>query len=491
MEENLQNIGTKIVQGLRWSYLGYAATFVTHIVGFILLARILDPESFGIYAVAVLVSQFAIQVSSAGLHLAIIQKKGDVYHLLSVAWTFQLAISILITIFFLLISPFVITRFIGVSDAVYPALICLSACVLNGLNNPRNTMLFREIDLKKWFLISYPPVLIRVGTSIILALIFEDERALIFGYVLSYIVQLALSYSLNHYRPVLDWDFKSFITLYRFGGWIQGKNILMATAQNFDSFVVGSVFGATILGAYNRALALCKIMERQTSVLINQAIFPMYSAIQEDGRRINLAFYHIFNLTLLSTAPVLLLVYLFGEPITALIIGDVWLPMVEILRLLLVAVTLRIVWSSLIPLVRGMGWSHIEFSGQVVQFVTVLVFMYPAVKIFGVSGAALAIALGVLLSLPVLLFPIIKLRLINFSPLYESSLTCIVATMVAVAGAKAADYMLFQYRWGLAASLVISVSAFFICLYAGYRYFDKGPFVTIREALHRLAIRKE
>src|SRR2546430_11904617 len=71
-------IGRKAGRGLRWTLFGTLATKIGSFVMSLILARLLVPEDFGLYAIALTATQFVIHVNDVGIIAATVQWRGRI-----------------------------------------------------------------------------------------------------------------------------------------------------------------------------------------------------------------------------------------------------------------------------------------------------------------------------------------------------------------------------------------------------------------------------
>ena len=74
--EILENkLNKKTIEGIKWVYFTQFFRIILNIIVLSVLARMLDPEDFGIMALAQMFVEFASQISLFGIDPALIQKK--------------------------------------------------------------------------------------------------------------------------------------------------------------------------------------------------------------------------------------------------------------------------------------------------------------------------------------------------------------------------------------------------------------------------------
>src|SRR5215813_6497790 len=100
-----ESIGRDAGRGLRWSLVG---TMIGKAGGFatgLLLARLLAPADFGVYAVAVAVMAFVMHVNDVGIITATVQWRGRLEEMTPTATTMAMSSSALVYLIFWFAAP--------------------------------------------------------------------------------------------------------------------------------------------------------------------------------------------------------------------------------------------------------------------------------------------------------------------------------------------------------------------------------------------------
>ena len=71
-----QSVGRQAARGLRWSFAGTLVTKIGSFAMGLVLARLLTPDDFGVYAVALAAMTFVMHVNDVGLIAATVQWRG-------------------------------------------------------------------------------------------------------------------------------------------------------------------------------------------------------------------------------------------------------------------------------------------------------------------------------------------------------------------------------------------------------------------------------
>ena len=120
----------------------------------------------------------------------------------------------------------------------------------------------------------------------------------------------------------------------RFGGLATCNSFLVYLAWNSDNILLGRFWGAHALGLYGRAYQLATLpVEQFTSTLSGVAISGL-SAVQDDTDRLSRSFLRGYSLLVSATIPIAIACPLFADEIIHVLLGDKWMGVVPIFRLL-------------------------------------------------------------------------------------------------------------------------------------------------------------
>ena len=101
-----KNLKKNALFGLSWTTLEYVVMAGIQVIQLSVLARILTPKDFGIFAIGTFFMTLGNTVFAMGMGPALIQKEGDISDYLDTAWTANLIISGIATLILLILIRF-------------------------------------------------------------------------------------------------------------------------------------------------------------------------------------------------------------------------------------------------------------------------------------------------------------------------------------------------------------------------------------------------
>lgn len=384
-----QTLLARVVTAGFWAVAArFAARGITTIRA-IILARLLSPENWGLYSVALLAMLLLERFSQTGVGAALVQRSGDIRGHLNTAWTMEFIRNSVISVALFAGAPLA-ASLLGGPDAEPLIRVVALGTLLNGFTNIGTVYLERDLDFKRFSVLQLSQRVAEVVVSIVLAFILGNAFALAFGVVAGNAARVVASYVLHPHRPRFELDLAKAKELYSFGVWLFFSAILNYLNENADDIVVSRVVGVVGLGLYRMAFNLSQAVATEIGNIVNQVAFPAYSSVQSDEDRVKKGLVgHVHMIALIST-PIAFGTIAVAEPLTRVLLGEQWLGAIAAMQILSVTGLLRTLGVSVGAMFHGLGRPDIPTRLRFVKLAVLLVAVYPLTTRFGIEGAAIA-----------------------------------------------------------------------------------------------------
>jgi lipopolysaccharide exporter len=391
------NLSEKMIKGSFWVFTLRIADRIFQLAKTIILARLLSPNDFGMFAIALLVLSIFGTFTQTGSMEALIQKKGETESYLNTAWTIGLIRGFFITVaVFFLAKPAAI--FFATPDAELILRIIGISIVLQSLNNIAVLYFQKELEFQKFFKYQFLGTIADVAVAITAVFLLKSVWALVLGMLAGDLVRCIMSYVINSFRPRLQFNWTQARELFRFGKWIAGTSILIFLIINGDDIFVGKFLGVVMLGFYQMAYKISNTPTTEITLVISQVSFPVYSKLQDDLPRLRDAFMRVLKLTAFISFPLAAFILILAPEFTLLFLGEKWMPIVPAMRILVMAGALRSLVASTCSIFRAIGKPRIETMWQIIRFIIIVILIYPLTDKYGISGTSAVILLSTFIS---------------------------------------------------------------------------------------------
>lgn len=396
------------LKGVSWMGLLRGSTRVIAFVKIGILARILTPDEFGLFAIASLVLAFLEIITDTGINVFLIQGEGEIKKYLNTAWVVSIARGILITTIMYLGASFISDYFN--SPNAYPLLVFMSIVpFVRGLINPLIITYQKELQFQKEFLVRFFIFLTDASIATIVALITHSAISMVWGIFAGVVLEVILSFAIFKPWPKLKIDFVKIKHLVRRGKWVTAYRIFDYAFRQGDDIVVGRLLASSALGIYQVGYKISSLPISEVADVFGRVVFPVYSKIADDKKRLKKAFLKTFASISLLVIPFGFVFYLFPELIVKILLGNQWLEAVPVIRTLAVFGILR----GLAAPATGL---FLALKKQ--EYVTVVTFfgilglaltIYPFVTSNGIIGAARAALVGAFAIWPPIIYYLLKI----------------------------------------------------------------------------------
>jgi PST family polysaccharide transporter len=268
------------ISALKWSFLAELATKLVQPMVFVILARFLTPEDFGVMTAALMIIAFSQIFWDAGMGKALIQRQTSIEAASNAAFWVNCSLAILIS-FVLYMCAEVIARNIFQDVRVTHVLQVMTLqIVLGALCSVQTALLQKDMGFKKLFWVRFLSVSLPGVASIPLAWHGLGYWALVGGTLLGQSVQVLMLWQISKWKPCFRFDAKVAKELSKFGIWVGLTGLLVWFYQWADSFVVGFYLGGHDLGLYRMGNQLVGFV---FALLIVPILPVVYSALAASG----------------------------------------------------------------------------------------------------------------------------------------------------------------------------------------------------------------
>lgn len=363
------------------------------LISAIILARILSPTDYGLVAIGLLcVSLFRI-FTEVGIKPNLIQERDHNADLLSTAWTVEVSRGLMICVAIFFIAPIGADFFH--QPAATPIIRAMSVIpLLSSIANIKIIYFQRELEFQKQFIYEFSGAVVGIITAVTLALILRNAWALVLGQVAAELTLTILSYIFFPEFPRITFEQHSLRKLYNFGKWVFLGGIVSYFAMEGDKYFVGRLFGVEVLGTYKMASMLTLIITDEFGKSITKVLFSAYSKISGDLYKLKGVFLKSYETLLSILAPSCLGLFIIADDLVPVILGNKWLGMIPLLKLLALATFVRAFSISGSGLFWSLNKPRYNTTCEIIRAVVLLIFLLILPAIIGVSGVIISLLIA-------------------------------------------------------------------------------------------------
>jgi O-antigen/teichoic acid export membrane protein len=353
----------KTIQGVIWSAIQNWGSQFSALLVFLLLARILDPGSFGLVALANVFIALMRVFLEQGFAQALIQRQEiEPEHIDTAFWT-SVATGFVLTAIGLGTANWVAA---GFNQPQLAPIICWLSLsfIASSLNSVQRALLERQFAFQAIavrFLISTV-----IGGMVGLGLALQGWG--VWSLVGQQLVQewlgAILLWSASDWRPRLRFSLPHLRQLLNFGVNILGLNFLGFFNNRSDDLLIGYFLGSTALGYYSVAYRILTVMTELLVGTSSKVALPAFSRLQQEPDRFRKAFYSATQLTSSIAFPGFLATAVLAPELIEALFGSQWLAAVPVMQILSFVGLLRTVSyfkGSIFSAMGKPGW-HLRLN---------------------------------------------------------------------------------------------------------------------------------
>lgn len=377
-----------------------------------ILARLLVPDELGLMVLILSLTALFEAFTEVGIKQSVIQNKnGARPEYLNTAWWFQCGRGIGLYALAFLAAPWICRfYFAGKAEVLaihaLPELVTLVrvaflSILFNGFISPRAHVLEKKFRFGKVVFLLQGSAVLGTIITIVLAFSMRNVWAVVIGFAAMAALRCVFSFVLCPFRPRLELDRESFGQLFKFARGMFGSPMLVYIAFNIDVLVGGKMVTPSVLGMYGLALALAMMPRVLFSKVVAPVLLPAFAEKQDDKTAICQAILRITAVTAILTIPWLALAVGCGEEILSLVYGNQFAAVALAFDFMCIFVLVMIQGITLtgVFLAIGQPGKHRTFVG--IRVIILVMLIYPAIKQWGMTGAAGAVLVANLVALAV------------------------------------------------------------------------------------------
>ncbi|WP_347271036.1 lipopolysaccharide biosynthesis protein [Rhizorhabdus histidinilytica] len=381
--------------------LAQVVKFATQLLSVVILARLLAPADFGLFAMVMPLAAFVMMVQDIGLSQAVVASPNLSRAQTSAMFWINAALSLALAVLFAVSAP-LIAAFFGEPRLVAPALALAGSVLVSGLATQHFAHLTKTLRFGTIAIIDIASTLLGFAAAVGIAWFAPSIWALVASVLVGMAVGLVGAWATARWLPGRPARFAEVRELLRLGAGLSTFTLSNFFARNLDNVMIGRWAGAVQLGFYDRAYKLLLFPLQQINNPIGRVMVPVLSRLADEPHRYRHAYRRTIRLMLMVTLPGVAFMLVFAAPLIDTLMGPRWRPAAAIFTWLAVAALHQ-------PMSATFGWLFIsqrrggEFGRWGLFNMVTSVLAFAIGLPWGAIGVAAAYALSdVLIRMPVL-----------------------------------------------------------------------------------------
>ena len=407
-----------IINNFLWRLLErFGANIVTFVVS-IVLARLLDPQAYGIVALITAITTILQVFVDSGLANALIQKKGADNKDFSTVFFFNIAVCLVLYFTLFFTAPLIAKFFGKYNQSLLIGLIRVSSLtlIIAGVKNVQQAYVAKNMIFKKFFFATLGGTLAAAVIGIVMALRGYGPWALVIQLVFNATIDTIVLWFTVKWRPIKYFSFKRLKVLLKYGWKLLVTNLLRVGYAEIRSLIIGKKYSADDLAFHQKGNLFPKTIVNNVDSAIDSVLLPSMSSIQDDKKSLKELTRHSIQLSSYIMFPLMAGLAMCSQSIIIVFLTEKWLPASFFMIVFSFALALHPIHTANLNAIMASGRSDLvlklEIIKKTIDFMVLLVSMW-----FGVKAIALGFLLCTILEQVVNAWP--NRKILNYGFLHQ------------------------------------------------------------------------
>ncbi len=376
------NYGKVAASGMVWQLTERIFTAFLQFVLTTILARLLQPEEYGIIAIVMVFITISDLLVIAGLGTAIIQGKNIDQVALSSVFYFNIVASVIFYVILFFCAPLIADFY--KAPIVSPILRCYSIVILpTAINNMLRSMLLKELQYKKVFLSSIIPLFISGVVGVIAAYLGAGVFAMAIQALVYAFFAMVILFFVTKWKPGLCFSWEKSLNLLKYGWKLLVANLIEVGYKNIYPLIIPRFFSKSALGFYTYGRQIPNVVVSTVNSSTIGTMFPIFSKCQDDKKMLKEYLRRTIRISNFIIFPIMAGISVLSKEIIIILLGQKWADSAFYLSLFCIIYGLFHVQNINFQAISATGRSEVFLKYETIK------------KIAGVTSIAIAIPLGI------------------------------------------------------------------------------------------------
>jgi O-antigen/teichoic acid export membrane protein len=381
-----EGLRRKVARGLTWTFIHTWGGQLLSLAVFLVLARLLAPDEFGLVALAAIVVAFAQLLIDQGFGDALIQRPSVTRSHIDTAFWVAVATGTLLTIIGVVMAGPLATLLSSAEPENVPRLTLIIQVlsllfIISSLSSTQQALLRRELAFRS--LATRGMLALAGGGAVGIGMAFLGfgAWALVAQQLAAAVISVVTLWTISPWRPGLQVSRENFVELFNFGIKIVGTDVLGFLSRNTDNLFVGVFLGSTPLGFYSVAYRILDTSQKVLVSVSRRVAFPALATLQNDRARLVRAYLKLTRIAGSAILPGYIGLALVAPEMTVFLFGPRWAPAglaSSVLFLIGPVLSIQAFSSSLL---QAAGHPGVVFRFRLISTITNIVGFFLAVQV--------------------------------------------------------------------------------------------------------------
>ncbi len=332
------NINRKTVSSnLMWRFLERFGAYIVSFIISVVLARILDPDTYGVVALMTVVIAFLDVFVTGGFANSLIHDKNATDKDFNTILIFNTIFSLVLYVALFFTSPLIAAYY---EKPILTWLIRVAgiSLLISGIKNLQYAFVAKKLQFKKFFFATLGGTIASGVIGIIMALRGLGPWALVVQGVANHFIDSLILWFVIKWKPKFQFSFQLFKKHFSFGWKILVYKIIYNISNSVRQLAIGKKYSESDLAFYNRGKTYPNMIGQNVYNSVNSVMYPVLAKTQDDYKRFNEILAKALKINIFVMLPICVGMFCVAEPFIYLLLGTKWLPCVPYIRIFCIVI---------------------------------------------------------------------------------------------------------------------------------------------------------
>ena len=409
----MKDLAGRSLTAFLWGAGGSIIKIILQFSAQVVLARLLGPTEYGLFALGVIIVGLSTFFSDMGLAYGLIQKKTVNIDDIRFVWTWQCILGISVSSIIFTNAGSLANLFTKPeAEFIFQSLslvILINAVTSLSTNLLKKSLNYKVLQISELF--SYFLGFGCVGIPLAIA-----------GYggvslVAAWLVQSGSNLIILYFQVRHPLTFKLWTTdgghMLRYGATVLGTNLINWVLNGADKILVGRIFPSYTVGLYTTAFNFVNAPSSAIYGNLQSIVFSACARLQDNHQALREVFLRLLSLITLVTFPLFILIGVGSEFIIETVYGPKWLDAAQLLTPFALVMPFLLIWGISTPILWNSGYTKLEFW---LQLPMVFVWLAAFSTVTGSSPQVVATVAASLFALRCIIMALAVVKILKISP---------------------------------------------------------------------------
>lgn len=435
-------IKSKAISGAIWKLLERMSAQLVSMIVAIILARLLEPEDYGVVSIVTIFFTFANVFITSGFNVALIQKKTADAEDYSSALYLSVSIGLVLYLVLFFSAP-VISQLYDRPMLIYVIRTMGLVLPVNGLKSIVCAYISAHLQFRKFFFATLGGTLVSAVVGIVMAYNGFGSWALVSQQMTNAIIDTLILCATTRMPLVAHISVKKIGEMFRYGWKVFVSSVIDVIYQELSPLFIGLKYTGTDLAFYSKGKSFPSLLSTVCNSTLSAVLFPVMAKFQDDRVELLRCLRRFTQTATFVVFPALLGFLAISDNFVLLLLTEKWMPAAQYIRIFCIGGLMVSIEAGNRETLKALGRSDIFLKYEVIKKVfffsmigLCMVFTDSPVGVaYSAIGCTVVVLIAALVSNAKVLGYCIRNQLEDFLPnLLCAGIMCAVVQMVNLDG---------------------------------------------------------